>query len=70
MRFERIYPVPLSTTRIVLSVHDELVVECLMQDTEEVARNLKSCMETAAARILGIENLVVVDTKVSDKWEK
>ena len=50
--------------RLILQVHDELVVECVKSDAEKAARILKEEMEGAAQLSLPL----TVDIKIGQNW--
>ena len=55
--------------RIVNSVHDELVVECAEDVTEEARERVEHCMETAGRDY--IKSIpVVIESVVAESWIK
>ena len=46
--------------KIVLQVHDELILECKKEDAQEVQKILKTCMESAIK--------LSIETEVADNW--
>lgn len=64
------YPVPDSSIKIVLTIHDELIVQCSPEQAEEVKQAVKEAMEKAAGVVLGRTDVTVVKPKVIEKWEK
>ena len=63
--WERRHQVP--DTLLVLSVHDELVAECAIEDTEQVAEWLRQCMTDAMQPWLK-QVPVVVETTIGKDW--
>lgn len=55
---------------IVLTVHDELVVECPKEYAEEVLAALKHAMEKGARKFLGNTAKIVVEPKIMPHWQK
>lgn len=55
---------------IVLTVHDELVVECPKKFVKVVKAKLKECMETAAKEFLGYSANIVVTPVETAYWKK
>lgn len=53
---------------IVNIVHDEIVVECPKNISEEVAKNLKECMEKAG-NLFCTTIPIKAEPKITDKWE-
>lgn len=68
--YEKTYPVPMSEVRLVMTCHDELIAEAPEAEAEAAALELKRCMEKAAEDLLDVKGLIVVDPKISTKWEK
>lgn len=52
--------------KVVMQVHDELVVEVLQQDAQEVAELVRNKMEQAAA----LKVPLVVDVGIGDNWDE
>ena len=50
--------------KIVLQVHDELILECKKEDAQEVQKILKTCMESAIKLSIPLQ----VETEVADNW--
>ncbi len=50
--------------KLILQVHDELIVEARREDSEKVCEILRSCMENAAELCVPL----AVDLKVGDSW--
>ena len=50
--------------RIVLQVHDELMIECKKEDSEQVEKMLKECMESAISMSIPL----LVEAEVADNW--
>jgi DNA polymerase-1 len=60
-----------SKARIVLSVHDELLIESVKSYADTAAQIMKECMEGAAQEILtSMGKYVIVDVEQSDKYSK
>lgn len=55
---------------LVLTVHDELIVECPKKYAKQVVAALKDAMESAAKMFLGNATKVVVEPKIMQHWEK
>lgn len=51
-------------SKIVLQIHDELIIEALEEEKEEVSEILKNCMESAAKLSVDLE----VDLQVGKNW--
>lgn len=51
--------------KVVLMIHDEIVVECKKSEAKKVAKILKQVMEDAAAYITGIKGLIKVDPRIA-----
>lgn len=57
--------------RIILSVHDELVIESTMSYTENAARIMKQGMERAARELLPrLGHTVIIDPSISERYDK
>ena len=52
------------TARLVLQVHDELIVECVQDDAEKVSALLREEMEKAAS----LKVPLTADTSVGKTW--
>ena len=50
--------------RIILQVHDELMIECKKEDAEQVAKLLKTCMEGAIQMSIPL----LVEAEIADNW--
>ncbi|MCR5263348.1 MAG: DNA polymerase I, partial [Clostridiales bacterium] len=50
--------------RLILQIHDELIVECRESDAGKVAEILRSCMESAA----DLPVPLIVDTEIGHSW--
>lgn len=50
--------------KIVLQIHDELMIECKNEQNEQVQNILKNCMESAIKMSIPLE----VETSVADNW--
>lgn len=55
---------------LVLTVHDELVVECPKKFVATAKAKLKECMETAAKEFLGYAANIVVTPSETEFWKK
>lgn len=54
-----------TTAKLILQVHDELILECDDQDTNKISQLLKECMENAVE----LKVPLVVEVEVGKKWE-
>lgn len=50
--------------KIILQVHDELMIECKKEDKEKVKTILKNCMENAITLLIPLK----VETSEADNW--
>ncbi|MFQ3360708.1 MAG: DNA polymerase I [Alphaproteobacteria bacterium] len=57
-------------TKMLLSVHDELIFECPDNEAEEVKELIKYTMEAAAEPIIKLSVPIKVDIKVSTNWDE
>lgn len=68
--FNRRYEPMKSAAKIVLSVHDELVVECPACLDIQIVSDLKECMEKAADYVTNSTGYIKVKPVVSERWKK
>ena len=61
---------PMYGARIILVLHDEIVMTCKTEHTEAVKAIMKECMDGAYKGIIGDAIPNVVDVAVEDSWEK
>lgn len=60
---------PLWDTHVVLSIHDEIISQCLEAGAEEIKALLEKCMQEVYEEIIfGIKNKV--DANIADYWKK
>ena len=50
--------------KIILQVHDELIIECRKEEKEKVKKILKNCMENAITLVVPLK----VDISEADNW--
>jgi len=50
--------------KIILQVHDELMIECKKEDSKKVEEMLKSCMESAISMSIPL----LVEAEIADNW--
>ena len=50
--------------KLILQVHDELMIECKKEDKEKVKTILKNCMENAITLLIPLK----VETSEADNW--
>lgn len=50
--------------KIILQIHDELLIECKIEEKEKVKQILKECMESAATLDVPLE----VEVSEADNW--
>ena len=50
--------------KLILQVHDELIVEAKREDAEKAAELLRNCMERAATMAVPLS----VEVKIADSW--
>jgi DNA polymerase I-like protein with 3'-5' exonuclease and polymerase domains len=61
-------PVLPSSARLLLTVHDELVLECLNEDAKTVAGQTPQVMKEAFRDVFGDTVPVEVDAKICRNW--
>lgn len=61
---------PMYGARIILVLHDEIVMTCKTEHIEAVKAIMKKCMDEAYMGIIGDAIPNVVDVAVEDSWEK
>lgn len=50
--------------RLILQIHDELLIECKLEQKEKIKQILKNCMENAASLSVPLE----VEVSEADNW--
>ena len=58
------------STKMLLSVHDEIIFEAPDNEVEEVKKIIKNTMEAAAEPIIKLSVPIKVDIKVSNNWDE
>ena len=64
----RLLPVLPSNARLLLTVHDELVLECLDEDANIVAAQTQQVMKEAFREVFGDIVPAEVDTQICQNW--
>jgi DNA polymerase I len=64
----RLPPVLPSSARLILTVHDELVLECLDEDANIVAAQTQQVMKEAFREVFGDTVPAEVDTRICQNW--
>jgi len=64
----RLMPVLPSSAKLVLTVHDELVLECAADDAKIVAGQTAQVMKEAFSEVFGDIVPVEVETRICENW--
>jgi DNA polymerase-1 len=52
------------SAKLILQVHDELMIECKKEEAEDVAKMLTECMESAIKMSIPLK----VEAEIADNW--